>query len=161
MGEANSCVQSWNLLIRWLFISLPLWISCFLPLPLPLPPPSCPTPALIYSFCWLFAKRSVHSASSWKPIVTPDSGKVMHHSLGKLKIIFGTSNGIYWVLFHLEYFALHSQGIRLFQGQSQVSNICMKSLTRWFYVMNTLPLLSYVWCTLVINWVNTTSWLNF
>ena len=89
MGEANSCVQRWSLLIRWLFISLPLWISCFLPLPLPLPPPSHPTPTLICSFCWLFAKRSVHSATSWKPIVTSDSGKVMHHSLGKTKNYIG------------------------------------------------------------------------
>lgn len=106
--------------------------------------PCCPTPTLTCSFCWLLAKRSVHSATSWKPIVTSDSGKVMHHSLGKTENYIWDIKWHLQGIIHLEYFALfHSQGICLLQGQSQVSNICMKSLTRWFYVMNTLQLLSY------------------
>lgn len=57
--------------------------------------PCCSTLTLTCSFCWLLTKRSVHSATSWKPIVTSDSGKVMHHSLGK------TENYIWNIKWHL------------------------------------------------------------
>ena len=134
----------------------------FFPCPFPFPHP--PIPLLHWSALSVGClPREVctvphHGNQLWLQTVV----KLCTIHLAKLKIILGTSNGIYRVLFHLEYFALfHSQGICLLQGQSQVSNICMKSLTRWFYVMNTLPLLSYAWCTLVTNWVDTTSWPNF
>lgn len=134
------------------------------PCPCPFPFPHPPVPLLHWSALSVGClPREVctvphHGNQLWLQTVV----KLCTIRLAKLKIILGTSNGIYRVLFHLEYFALfHSQGICLLQGQSQVSNICMKSLTRWFYVMNTLPLLSYAWCTLVTNWVDTTSWPNF